>query len=200
MKWDLKHLTLAADNALKRLTNPHHRAIVANYRLHAMLEVSGRWQEIFRPEMTVDRPFYRISDRNGVLELDGAEAVQSFYQSLVAARANVIILEREELVVDDWGFASEALYNTFLTGEAARNLGHEQADISKTYIERRWVCMIWPYDAQARMIGERAYLAPTAELVECPKEDFVTPEDVQRVLGPLIADAQAELSREVVRP
>ncbi|WP_207790070.1 hypothetical protein [Polymorphobacter arshaanensis] len=193
MKRDIKHLISAADKALTRLTNPLHRKIAANYRLHAMLEVSGRWEEIFAPDMTVDHPFYRVASPQGLIELDGREQVQSFYKGLVETDTTVMILDHEELVIDDWGFASEALYNTYLTGEQAMARGAAGAQLGKKYIEQRWVCMIWPYDAKGRMIGERVYPAPTVELVECPDEDFLTVEDAHREFGPLIRQAQDEL-------
>ncbi|MDG5493283.1 hypothetical protein [Niveispirillum sp. BGYR6] len=188
-------LTLAADNALKRLENPRHRAIVANYRLHAMLEVAGRWPEIFVPELTVEDPFYRVSSPVGVLELRGTEQVQSFYKGLEHAATTVMLLEHEELVVDDWGFASEALYHTFMSGESAIARGLPDADPTKKYIEHRWICMVWPYDDKARMIGERVYPAHTASFTECPEEDFLTLDDVRRSFDPLIAEAQAALRR-----
>lgn len=196
MTWDLKMLTLAADKALERLKDPHHRRIVSNYRLHAMLEVAGRWPEIFAPDMTVERPFYRVAQPDGLIELDGAEQVQTFYKGLVEADATVMILTEEELVVDDWGFASEALYNTFVTGEQALARGHVGADPSRKYVEQRRVCMIWPYDDRGRMIGERVYPAPTASLSPCDDADFLTIADARRVFDPLIAQAQAALRAE----
>lgn len=194
MTWDLKLLTLAADNLLERLENPRHRAIIANYRLHAMLEVSGRWPEIFSPAMTNEHPFYRVATSDGMLELDGTENVQTFYKGLEAANATVMILEHEALVVDDWGFASEALYHTFLAGPDAIGRGHADADPAKTYIESRWIGMVWPYDDRARMIGERVYPAPTATWRECPPNEFLTVADAQRVFDPLIAEAQKALA------
>ncbi len=193
MPRDIKHLTAAADKALARLTDPRHRKIVANYRLHAMLEVSGRWEEIFAPDMTVDHPFYRVAAPEGMIELDGREQVQSFYKGLVEADTTVMILDHEELVIDDWGFSSEALYNTYMTGEQAIARGNAEAVPGKKYVEQRWVCMIWPYDAAGRMIGERVYPAPTATLIECTDGDFLTVEDARREFGPLIRQAQDEL-------
>lgn len=193
MPRDLTDLTAAADAALTRLTDPHHRRIVANYRLHAMLEVSGRWEEIFVPELTVEHTFYRVTSAAGVLELDGTEQVQSFYRGLSATDTTVMILDHEVLIVDDRGFASEALYNTYMTGVQAAARGHAQADPARLYVEQRWLGMVWPYDARGRMIGERVYPAPTATFVECAEEEFLTIADARRVFDPLIAEAQRAL-------
>ena len=128
MKYDIRRLTLAADTLLETNTNPRHRRILSNYRRHAMLEVSGRYEEIFTPEMTVEHPFYRNSSADGVLELDGLEAVQGFYQSLIDNNSTVMLLEHENIIVNDWGFASEALFHSFIPGEAAVTNGHEVAE------------------------------------------------------------------------
>lgn len=193
MPRNLTDLTAAADAALARLTDPKHRRIVANYRLHAMLEVSGRWEEIFLPEMTVENPFYRVTSESGVIELNGTEQVQTFYKGLSATETTVMILDHEWLIVDDGGFSSEALYNTYMTGEQAAARGFAEADPAKFYIEQRWLCMVWPYDEHGRMIGERVYPAQTAEFIECAKEDFLTIADARRAFDPLIAEAQREL-------
>ena len=65
MKYDIRQLTLAADTLLKTTTEPLHRKILNNYRRHAMLEVSGRYEEIFAPDMTVEEPFYRVHTPEG---------------------------------------------------------------------------------------------------------------------------------------
>ena len=143
--------------------------------------------------MTVERPFYRIASSEGVLELDGAEQVQTFYKGLVASDTTVMVLTDEELVIDDWGFASEALYHTFMTGEQAAARGHTGADPAKKYLEHRWVCMIWPYDTKGRMIGERVYPAPTATFSECAAADFISVEEAHAIFAPSIAGAQADL-------
>ena len=187
MKYDIRRLTLAADTLLEKNTNPRHRRILSNYRRHAMLEVSGRYEEIFMPEMTVENPFYRISSADGVLELDGLEAVKGFYQSLIDKNSTVMLLEHENIIVNDWGFASEALFHSFMPAETAIANGHEVPDINANYVESRWVCMMWPFDEAGRMIGERVYQAPTASLEKCPEEDFLTLDHVRSVFDPILA-------------
>ena len=46
MKIDIRLLTKAANKLVPALTNPRHRAMIANYRKHAMLEVSGLYDEL----------------------------------------------------------------------------------------------------------------------------------------------------------
>ena len=101
-----------------------------------------------------------------------------------------MLLEHENIVVSDWGFASEALYNTFMTAQAAVENGYDVDDPNGKYIESRWVCMMWPYDEKGRMIGERVYPAPTATLRKCPEDEFVTLENARAAFEPLIAESR----------
>jgi hypothetical protein len=193
MKYDICKLTLAADTMIPQLTNQRHRAILQNYRKHAMLEVTGRYSEIFTPEMTVDEPFYRVARPGNFMELDGSAAVQDFYGTLVSNETTVMMLENERIAVADWGFASEALYNTFMPARAALARGHRIDDPDATYIEACWRCMIWPYDDQCRMIGEHVYSAPTSTIRKCPADEVLTLKEVQETLAPLIAAATIDL-------
>ena len=55
-----------------------HRKMLTNYCRHAMLEVSGRWEEILVPEMMVPHPRYRINFGGQEIVMDGmAESSRS---------------------------------------------------------------------------------------------------------------------------
>tara|TARA_R110002110_G_scaffold70800_1_gene189505 strand:- start:35819 stop:36406 length:588 start_codon:yes stop_codon:yes gene_type:complete len=190
MKYDIRLLTLAADTLLKTTTKPLHRRILENYRRHAMLEVSGRYHEIFLPEMTVEKPFYRVATPVGIMDLDGETAVKGFYQSLIDSGTTVMLLEEENIIVSDWGFASEALYKIFMTAEAATAAGHVVDDPKGKYIESRMICMMWPYDEKGKMIGERVYPAATCTIEKCAEEDFISLEKARAVFDPLIAESR----------
>ena len=47
---------------LRTVEDPRHRAILSNYRRHALLEVSGRYEEILTPAMTISNPVYRLTE------------------------------------------------------------------------------------------------------------------------------------------
>tara|TARA_R110002074_G_scaffold401345_1_gene599229 strand:+ start:12349 stop:12936 length:588 start_codon:yes stop_codon:yes gene_type:complete len=190
MGYDIRLLTLAADTLLKTTTKPLHRRILENYRRHAMLEVSGRYHEIFLPEMTVEKPFYRVATPVGIMDLDGETAVKGFYQSLIDSGTTVMLLEEENIIVSDWGFASEALYKIFMTAEAATAAGHVVDDPKGKYIESRMICMMWPYDEKGRLIGERVYPAATCTIEKCAEEDFISLEKARAVFDPLIAESR----------
>jgi hypothetical protein len=187
-KLDITTLTRAADEALAVTENPRHRQILENYRRHAILETTGRWQEIFTPEMTVEHPVYRVS-AGGTLEmLDGREAVMGLYASITAAGTTVMVLEDEQLAVADWGFASESVFNIYLPASAVPG-----GDPERHYLSRSAIAMMWPYDERGRMIGEHTHSAGPTELVEVPASEFVTLAEAQERLLPLLRPLPALL-------
>jgi hypothetical protein len=194
MKFDIKNLTNGVDTALSKTTNRLHRAILLNYRRHQMLEVSGRYQEIFVPEMTVEEPEYFIYGgfhASGVVHLKGETAVKSHYKSMVDRKVTVIMLEQEKVAVADWGFASEAMFHTFKPGrECVNSFGAEIDDPEAVFLESRSVCMAWRYDERGRMIGESVYSAPKATLRKVQPAELLTVEQVRETLAPLINEVE----------
>ena len=149
--------------------------------------MSGRWTEIFDPEMTVEHPVYRITEGGRSLLLDGREEVQEFYRGMTEAGASVMILEDEQIAVADWGFASESIFNHYASGEFLIASGEDVDDPDASYLLRHRLAMIWHYDKRARMIGEHVYEDATSrEIRKLAPEDVVTPEEAREALAPLI--------------
>lgn len=186
MFFDMPKLVAAADKLLQELTNPLHRRIIENYRRHAMLEVSGRWEEIFTPEMTVEHPRYVVHNAQGMSVLDGYEAVAGFYTSYVESESTVILLENEKLLVGDWGFASEATSHRLWRGEDLKAQGEPIVDLDAWYIATTTTGMFWPYTSDGRMIGEHVYRGGDRAIRKAPPEDVITRAEVARVLEPFI--------------
>lgn len=75
-RFDVTHWPINVENYLARTEKPLHRAILKNYLRHLLLEVSGYWDQILVPELTVDVPEYRVGDRGTVRVLSGKAAVE----------------------------------------------------------------------------------------------------------------------------
>src|SRR5215813_12588695 len=93
----------APDELLRGTENPRHRAMIKNFRRHAMLEVAGRWREILLPGMLVAEPVYRIFDGGQGLVLSGREQIGAFYEAFTASGATVFGPLEERIAVADWG-------------------------------------------------------------------------------------------------
>ncbi|HEY2578765.1 MAG TPA: hypothetical protein VGI74_20870 [Streptosporangiaceae bacterium] len=177
----------AADRLLAVTANPLHRQILENYRRHAILEVTANWRDIFVPDMTVPEPVYTfdVTGLEGV-KLTGDE-VKEFYKSLVDQQLTVILVEDEQLMVSDWGLASESWFNTYERGSALIGRGFTGYAADGYYVMRQRLAMIWPFDSRGRLIGEHVFEAKAfQQVIEVAEDDFVTLEDAQARLLPLL--------------
>lgn len=183
-KLDITSQTRAIDKFLETIENPLHRRIISNYRRHAIFEICGYKDQIFTPDMTVEHPRYYLNANGVSMTLDGRDEVLGFYSSLEQRAATVMVVENEQLAVSDWGFASEAWFNSFMPGSLVPE-GWD-ADPNKFYILRQFLCMHWPYDEQGRMMGEHVYEhAAIAELKEIGEDEYITLEEAREKLMPL---------------
>jgi hypothetical protein len=189
-EWDITRITAATDELLRTVENPRHRAILANYRRHALLEVSGRYEEILTPEMIVAHPVYRLTEGPHAIVLDGMQEVRDFYAGLVAAGAIVMGPVEEELVVADWGFASECMFHHFMPGRLLMD-SEDIDDPDATYVVKHILAFHWPYDEHGLLIGEHVYEDVASRVVEkVAPEDVITPARARELLAP-------QLEREI---
>jgi hypothetical protein len=160
----------------KAESNEHRRDILLNYNRHAALEFSDRWQEIFTPEMTVSHPKYVVllgSDEKQ--DFDGEKAVKGFYGAL---NDFVVWLEDERLFVNDWGLGSYSTFGQFVTGTQASAMGFNDIDDPEaTYMLRCPLAMFWPYDENAKLIGEEVYQLAPFTITKPGLEDVFTFEE-----------------------
>lgn len=152
---DFTHMFAGLEKQIAETDNPRHRAILKNYRLHGLLEVSGRYEELLSPTMTVEHPHYRIHEGGQSTILDGMAEVRAFYRSLVEANALVMWVAEQDIAVNDHGFSGEVVFNEFvpapmLEGSAFGNIQAGE-DPSEIYLLKRTLAFVWPYDEQCRM-------------------------------------------------
>src|SRR5574340_255924 len=57
---DVRRTNDAIDRLLEVTTNPRHRFLLQTFYRHRFLEIAGRYEEIFAPEMMCERPVYHF--------------------------------------------------------------------------------------------------------------------------------------------
>jgi hypothetical protein len=167
--------------------NPHRRAILLNYNRHAALEFSNRmWHNIFTKVMTIDEPVYNVHlGTPELIRFDGRDSVMGFYQAL---NERVVWLQDEQLFVNDWGFASYSTFGQFVTGKEAQESGYTVDDLEATYVMTCPLAMFWPYDKDAKMIGEDVYQLAPFTLTKPDPKDVFSFDDRARMLAPFVGD------------
>jgi hypothetical protein len=165
--------------------NPHRRAILENYNRHAALEFSDLWQYIFTKQMTTDHPRYAVQLGIPLTVFDGLTEVKGFYTAL---NERVVWLQDEQLFVNDWGLASYSTFSQFVTGAEAQAEGHAVDDLDATYILTCPLAMFWPYDQNAKLIGEEVFQVAPFKLVKPDPKDVFTFDERKRMLSQYIGD------------
>jgi hypothetical protein len=52
-KYDVTQLNVGIEKCLAVTTNPRHRFLLQAYRRHRLLEVAGRYEEIYRDDLAL---------------------------------------------------------------------------------------------------------------------------------------------------
>lgn len=185
--FDVRNVVREPDALLAVTDNPRHRAILLNFRRHALLEVSGRWPEILEPDMIVNDPCYRINENGRSLHLRGKADIGAFYAGITGARLNVFGPISEHIAVADWGLAIESFFGNHVAGHVLRGQGEDVDDPEAYYQLSHYMASFWPYDPEGRLIGEHIYEdAGSRRIEKMDPADVITPEKARELLAPLL--------------
>jgi hypothetical protein len=188
-KFDVTHWPLGVEKYLEQTEKPLHRAILKNYLRHLLLEVSGYWDQIIVPELTIDEPMYRVGDRDKTLVLNGKEAVESFYRETYESRINVMGARTMNMCVEDYGVTTEAYWAHIVPGTYLHDHNADAAPDAH-YLMNYHIFQIFAYTDDAKLIGERIYVdAASYRYERLDPADAVTPEQARRELAPLLERA-----------
>lgn len=185
--FDITETNVAVRRLLERTTNPRHRYLLQAYDRHRNLEMAGRYEEIFAPEMTVEHPVYNFDLFGEEFVLDGREQVMAVYAEWTSTAQCVFYAEGEELAVGDHMIVSRATLFQQTPGAVLVAAG-VPADPDVTYLAKTREAMVWPYDDRGRLIGEDVweYTTDEREFIPIAPEDVLTVEESAQLLEPLI--------------
>ena len=209
-KFDVTKLNVAIDKLLETTENPRHRFMLQAYSRHRYLEVAGRYEEIFAPDMMSMDPVYHFHEAGNELVLRGQDQVKSLYRMWAETNQSIFFLEKEEVAVADHFIASVGTSYQQVSGKdlkQAKLLSHLPSVVSHKIVEK-WLSdkghkandndvylyraigmqMIWPYDDRGRLIGEDVWEPEPskAELFKLDPADVLTTEESGKLLAPLI--------------
>src|ERR1044072_3597669 len=106
---DITQTNRAIDRLLERTANPRHRSLMQTYHRHRYLEIAGRYEEIFVPEMTVDEPVYRFYTGGVPLTLRGRATISDLYAVGAQETGCIFYAEDQQLAVGDDLICSNAI-------------------------------------------------------------------------------------------
>jgi len=210
MKLDITQLNKAVFRLLEATENPRHRFMLMAYARHRALEVAGRYEEIFAPDMMSPEAVYHITAGGNNVVLTGQPQIKSLYRMWAETNQTIFYVDTEEVSVSDHYVTSIATIYQQVSGrslKANKLLAALPGFISRKLLERALeqarhrsddknmylhkivgLQMIWPYDSRARLIGEDVYepLPGQAELIKLDPRDVVTTAQARALMGPQI--------------
>jgi hypothetical protein len=185
---DITNTNLAVRELIERTESPRHRYLLEAYDRHRNLEHAGRFEEIFTPEMTVERPVYRFNMvGQPPMVLEGREQVEPVYRLWAETNQSIFYNESETIAVGDWMVVSTMVGYQQTLGSALVAGGIE-AEEDAMYLVRGRVAMIWPYDERGRLVGENVWEYDPGEhdLIKLDPKDVLSTERSAELLAPLI--------------
>ena len=208
-KYDITMTNVAVRRLLEKTTNPRHRFLLMAYDRHRNLEMAGRYEEIFAPEMMAEKPVYHFHANKTKARLEGQEAVKSLYRMWTATNQAVFYAENEQVAVADNFVASvSTLYQqvsgkaltmntvlsylpSFISQAVLRNVLASKgftADENSMYLFKNVIQMIWLYDDRGRLIGEDIWEPDPdqADITKLDPSEVLTTAQAAALLNPLI--------------
>jgi hypothetical protein len=186
-RFDITRTNIAVERLLETTDNPRHRWLLQAYNRHRYLEMAGRWQEIFDPEMTVEHPVYHFNVFGIQTVLDGAAAVRAVYEEWSGTAQCVFYAEDERLAVGDNMIVSTATIYQQTPGRILAEAG-APVDPDAHYLVGNLEHMIWPYDDEGRLVGEDVWEVGESQrqVVALHPDEVLTVERAAALLDPLI--------------
>ncbi|WP_033295850.1 hypothetical protein [Amycolatopsis jejuensis] len=196
--FEVRDVPAGVDAALAVVENPKHRHVLKNYRRHALLEVSGLWEDILVPSMTVENPLYRLTERGRTQVCDGMAEVRALYDDLTSRGANVFGALEEEVAVSDYGIFIESVFAQVVRG-ADPMLADEGVDPEGIYQVSHRFAAAWPY-RDGRLVGEFVYDDTGSwQVDEVDASALLTPAQARDALAPFLAQSPLSEIEEGLR-
>lgn len=208
-KHDVTKTNLAIEKLLEVTENPRHRFLLQAFHRHRYLEISGRYEEIFAPDMMNEKAVYHMYIGETNAALAGNDQIKSLYRMWAETHQCVFYAEEEEVAVADHFIATITSGYQQVSGKSLKEgkalsllphafagrilkkalaAGNFKASDNDMYLYKTTIEMVWPYDDRGRLIGEDVWEPEPdkGELIKLAASEVLTTEEAAKLLNPLI--------------
>ena len=191
-RFDITKTNIAVERLIETTNDPRHLYMLHAYNRHRYLEMAGRYEEIFAPDMTVEKPVYHFNMLGKTLTVEGAEAVKALYREWAGTAQCIFYSDNENLAVSDDMIVSTSFIYQQTPGSVLASDG-VPVDPDATYLVKTAEHMIWPYD-NGLLVGEDVWeFDETArEIIPLDPVDVLTVEQSAKMIDPLIKPLPAD--------
>ena len=147
----------AVEERLARTTAPRQRAMLECLRDHLLGESRGDL-DLLLSTLCADPRYHFWIDGNAAGEgPKGLEAVRAYYMQVFEEGRSVLEYDIDRIVVDDETIITEGWFDQILPGKILRERGVSIDDPDAAYAHRMRVVLVWPFDEEAKLLGEDSY-------------------------------------------
>jgi hypothetical protein len=158
MRIDASNTWRKVEERLESERDPRRRRNLETVLAHMKAEAAGDLEGLMATISTREAPHYHAYGTDDpVLSPKGRDAVRQFYAAFVASGAVKLELDVDRLVVDEDYVITEGLMKIAYPGNLLRLMGHAVDDPAAFYLYWTRMCVIWPLDAEGKVIGEDTY-------------------------------------------
>lgn len=191
-RFDITKTNIAVERLIETTNDPRHLYMLHAYNRHRYLEMAGRYEEIFAPDMTVEKPVYHFNMLGKTLTVEGAEAVKALYREWAGTAQCIFYSDNEKLAVSDDMIVSTSFIYQQTPGSVLAADG-VPVDPDATYLVKTAEHMIWPYD-NGLLVGEDVWEFDerAREIIPLDPVDVLSVEQSAKLLDPLIKPLPAD--------
>jgi hypothetical protein len=165
--------------------------------------MAGRYEELFAPDMMVERPLYHLHANGLRVKLTD---IKDLYRVWAETNQSVFYTERESVSVSDYFVSSMVIGYHQVTGRSlvenkvlsclpsfiSRFLLNRafarksfKVDENSMYLYKNTFFMMWPYDDRGRLLGENIWEPDPgrAEITKLAPDEVLTTQDAGRLLA-----------------
>lgn len=186
-RFDITRTNVAVERLIETTTDPKLLYLLHAYNRHRYLEMAGRFEEIFEPDMTVDKPVYHFNMLGKTLTLEGQDAVKAVYREWSETAQCIFYTDDEKIAMSESVILStstmyQQTHGSILAAEGV------PVDPDSWYLIKTAEHMIWPYDEHGRLIGEDVWEfdETVRDFIKLDPSEVLTVEQSAELLNPLI--------------
>lgn len=160
----------AVEARLATTTDPRRRKMLETLAAHLGAEANGTVDGLMAT--LVPEPQYKLWSNGTDNGPKGYQAVKTYYEALVASRRGHLEYAIDRIVLDDDAAVTEGFISAYQPGRVAQDFGFHVEGLDATYLVVYRAIIVWPFDAEGRMIGEEGYATfnPDSAVLVPPEE------------------------------
>ncbi|WP_018178901.1 nuclear transport factor 2 family protein [Jongsikchunia kroppenstedtii] len=158
------------EERLATTTNPRHKQILEIVLEHAQAEAKPDLDGLMAT--LAPNPDYHFWNDGHDVGPKTTEGVRAYYTAFVESKSNILEFDLDRLLVDDEGLMMEGYLRQIYPGAYAAQLGFPIDDPDAAYFIEFRQLIVWPVDADGKIIGEDSYHSGPSRIEKLTQEQL----------------------------